>query len=76
MRRLPQAGHLSNLERVRRKRRKPLLPAMKASRQSDFFSANIIIREQLCVKLFRFNFKLLKLALCKKPPQFPEAVYT
>lgn len=25
---------------------------------------------------FKFNSKLLKLASCKKPPQFPEAVYT
>jgi hypothetical protein len=44
--------------------------------QRHFFSGTLIAREWLCVKFSEFNFKLLKLELCKKPPQFPEAVYT
>ncbi|QSZ57076.1 hypothetical protein BTN45_08145 [Rhizobium sp. ZX09] len=41
-----------------------------------FFPGTLIAREWLCVKLSKLNFKLLKLEICKKPPQFPEAVYT
>lgn len=41
-----------------------------------FISGTLIARERLCVKFSKFNFKLLKLELCKKQPQFPEAVYT
>ncbi|CUX12699.1 conserved hypothetical protein [Agrobacterium fabrum str. J-07] len=40
------------------------------------FSVKTGMKERLCVRHFKFNFKLLKLALCKKPLQFPEAVCT
>ncbi|PZP48777.1 MAG: hypothetical protein DI595_15070 [Agrobacterium fabrum] len=40
------------------------------------FSIKTKMKERLCARLCKFNFKLLKLAPHKKPLQFPEAVCT